>query len=363
MNDNQRTLTYLVVAAVAVVIAWEPWGRRASSTAPVEKTGKLFDSFEDPLAATSMRIIKYDEETGTLRTFQVAKSNGVWSIPSHQNYPADAREHLAEAATALIDLTVLGTAGDKPGEHEMFGVLDPDGKDLSPGATGVGTRVTMKGKDDVVLADLIIGKEVKDTPALRDVRQPSRDQVYKVAVKTDKLSTKFGDWIEKDLLKLNAFDVRSVQLNDYSIVLAGNRLRPMRRSEIGLDYDDAKAGWKLAGMVEYEDGKPVATELAENEELSSEKLNQLKTALDDLQIVDVERKPKGLKGLQVIEAVAQDQQSLLGLAERVLSRPRPRRQPGNLFQGRRSHLPHEGRGRVCAAFWRNRRWRHREIRR
>ncbi len=126
-----------------------------------------------------------------------------------------------------------------------------------------------------------------------------------MAIKTDKLSTKFGDWIEKDLLKLDAFDVRTVQLNDYSIVLAGNRLRPMRRSEIGLDYDDTKAGWKLAGMVEYEDGKPVATELRKNEELSSQKLNQLKTtALDDLQIVDVERKPKGLKGLQVIEAQA-----------------------------------------------------------
>ncbi len=174
----------------------------------------------------------------------------------------------------------------------------------------------MKSADDKVLSDLIIGKEVKDRPELHYVRKPNRDQVYTVAVKTDKLSTKFGDWIEKDLLKLNAFDVRSVQLNDYSIVPVRGGLAQLRRSEMNLEYDDAKAAWKLGSMVEYEDGKPVAGELKDDEELNAEKLNALKTALDDLQIVDVERKPKGLKGLQFIEDVAKDQQSAQSLAER-----------------------------------------------
>jgi hypothetical protein len=316
VNDNQRTLTYVAVAALAVVIAWEPWNRRGAATSEETPTGKLFPKFDDPLAATSMRIVKYDEDTGAVRAFQVAQVKDLWSIPSHQNYPADAREHLAEAATAIIDLDILGLAGDRPGDHEMYGVLDPDAKDLSSGAVGVGTRVTMKGNKDDVLADLIIGKEVKDSPALRYVREPSRDQVYKVAVKTDKLSTKFGDWIEKDLLKLNAFDVRSVQLNDYSLKASGNGFTQVKRDEMTFDYDEAKSAWKLANMVEYDEGQPVRGELKEDEEINSEKLNALKTALDDLQIVDVERKPKELKGLQFIEQVANDRESIISLITR-----------------------------------------------
>ena len=37
-----------------------------------------------------------------------------------------------------------------------------------------------------------------------------------------------------------------------------------------------------------------STKLADDEELNTEKLNALKTALDDLKIVDVDRKPAGL---------------------------------------------------------------------
>ncbi len=115
-----------------------------------------------------------------------------------------------------MDLDILDVASTKPGEHELYGVLDPDPKTVGPGSTGIGTRVTMKDGKDNVLADLIIGKADKDQPQWRYVRKADRDQVYKVVVQTDKLSTKFGDWIEKDLLKLNPLDILSVQLNDYS---------------------------------------------------------------------------------------------------------------------------------------------------
>ncbi len=245
MNDNQRTVAYIAVAALAVFVAAEPWGRRNVLPSHVEETGKLFPDFKDPRAASSMTIVKYDDATGALHPFQVARVGGVWSIPSHQNYPADATQHLAQAATTLMDLDILGIASTRPGDHELYGVLDPDPKTVGPGSVGIGTRVTMKDAKDNVLADLIIGKADKDQPAVRYVRKADRDQVYKVVIQTDKLSTKFGDWIEKDLLKLNPLDILSVQLNDYSSdasVSAQGQLRVGRdrRSEIVLDYDDAK---------------------------------------------------------------------------------------------------------------------------
>ena len=188
----------------------------ASDNVPAEVGSKLFPKFDSPLAAKSLEIISYDEATATISDFKVAQVNGVWSIPSHSNYPADAREHMAQAATSLWDLEILGISSTSPGDQELYGVIAPDPTKLRPGMSGVGRRVTLKDDKDNVLADLVIGNEVKDQPTLRYVRVADRDQICRVAIRTDKLSTKFEDWIEKDLLKLNAFDVRQVELNDYS---------------------------------------------------------------------------------------------------------------------------------------------------
>ena len=51
------------------------------------------------------------------------------------------------------------------------------------------------------------------------VREANRDVVYVIEVDPTKLSTNFEDWIEKDLLKLNALDIQQVQINDYSAEL------------------------------------------------------------------------------------------------------------------------------------------------
>ena len=126
-----------------------------------------------------------------------------------------------------MDLKILSVVSSNTGDRELYGVVTPDASKLQPGAKGVGTRVTLKGDKDALLADLVIGKAVKDQPNQHYVRRAERDQIYTVIVKTDKFSTKFEDWIEKDLLKLNAFDVREVQLNDYSAnVVAGGDGRP-----------------------------------------------------------------------------------------------------------------------------------------
>src|SRR5262249_10077368 len=59
------------------------------------------------------------------------------------------------------------------------------------------------------------------------------------------------------------------------------------------------------------------TELAEGEELNTDKVNDLKTALDDLKIVDVQRKPPGLsRDLKTEEGIAIDAPTLLSLQSR-----------------------------------------------
>lgn len=323
-KETKKTLTYVLVAGMALLVAWEPWRPAPAATNVPEQVGqKLFPKFENPLSATSLEVVIFNEENATVRDFKVAQTNGVWSIPSHSNYPADAKEHMAKAATALMDLKILGLASDKPGDQKTYGVITPDPKDLKVGMTGVGTRVTIRDGADKVLADLVIGKPVKDAPQLRYVREAGRDAIYTVAVKTDEFSTKFGDWIEKDLLKLNAFDVREISLNDYStrsgVTPEGQfGLALEKRSEIDLGFDDAKSAWNLIELREFDpEGKATTVTLTADEQLDNEKLNAMKTALDDLQIVDVERKPAGLShDLKATEEFAKNREAFVSLQQR-----------------------------------------------
>ncbi len=319
MNQMQKTSVFLGIAVLAVILAIEPWRSLAKTSVEGKQVTKLFADFVDPAVAQSLQIIKFDETMAQLRQFSIQKENGQWVIPSHASYPADAREHMAAAAVSLMDLESLSMPSSSPGDFETYGVIDPDMKSLKVGSVGVGMRVTMKDVKDKVLADLIIGKEPKDQPELRYVRVADHDQVYVVKLKTDKLSTKFEDWIEKDLLKLNAFDIRQLELNDYSIEQelgadGSVLLSPNRRSKMKLAYDDEKAQWSLADFITYKKGSPVSAKLKDDEELNTEKLNGLKSALDDLQIVDVQRKPKGLsQDLRATEDFVNDREAAASL--------------------------------------------------
>ena len=132
--------------AVAVAVALLAWVSRPSLPVdePEDMVGQeLFAEFTDPLSATSLEILEFDEETASVRPFKVAQVADRWSIPSHENYPADAEDQLADVAAGLMGLAVLDTASDNPGDHELYGVVDPDPEKLGAGATGVGTRADL----------------------------------------------------------------------------------------------------------------------------------------------------------------------------------------------------------------------------
>lgn len=302
MKELNRTAIFVAIAVVLSVITYSTMPS-VEKQSPADMVGQsLFPDFEDPLEATSLKVVKFDKETATANTFEVAKIGTSWVIPSHNNYPADAENQLADVAAEWLDLEVLGVATDPEesgiesagirGLHQLYGVVDPDGEDTS-NADGVGTRVVMQDKSGKDLVRLIIGKEVEDQPGLRYVRVIGQDPVYTVSASTSKLSTKFQDWIEDDLLKLSSWDIRKVDIDDYSVDILQGFITP--RGQISLDYNDTgDPRWKLAVDRVYGKEGWVDKGLAENEELNTDTLNDLKSALDDLKIVDVRRKPEGL---------------------------------------------------------------------
>ena len=291
----------------------------------------LFPELSDAAKAASLEIVSFDEDTATLIPFKVVKAGGVWVLPAQQNYPADAQEQLAAAATELIDRPILDVVSTSPGDHELYGVIEPDAEKVQVGATGVGQLVEIRDASGNKLARFIVGKEDKRPGsaanpgrALRFVRKAGQDPVYRVEIDTGKFTTKFDDWIEKDLLKLSPWDIRRVTIDDSTSSFevdpgsGGLAVSQIRKSKIELAYDDREAKWSLVKLEEFSpQGEAKLKQLPDGEELASSRLNDLRNALGDLKIVDVARKPTGLSAdLKAKEAFTGDQEAVLSLAQR-----------------------------------------------
>ena len=329
----------------------------------------LYPQFTDPLSVTNMEIVEFDEQRGEVHPFQVAqvdvKGKTRWSIPSHDDYPADAKDQVASAAAGLMGLKILEMVSDNQGDQQEYGVVDPDPKVLKVGATGVGQRVIMKDKQGKELLALVIGKEVPGRPGLRYVRKVGQAPIYVVEVKTDKLSTKFEDFIERNLLGINSFDVKRLWIRDYSVDQLRQAL--VQRGETMIEYNDTgEPKWKLVEDRKFAmnkekpgEGQWVAVKMPADEELNTAKLDELKTALDDLKIVDVSRKPAGLSAdLKEAADFKPKNEAFVSLAEKgFFLTPLRRMAPWSCFQRGRNPRRHEGRRGVRPPLRRDRRQR------
>ncbi len=244
-------------------------------------------------------------------------------IPSYEGYPADAQDRLVNAATMFSDLAVINVVSEKESDHGTFGVLEPDAEKTQVGDEGVGTLVNVFGDTDEgksKVASLIIGKEVKGSDGQHYVRRPGKSRVYQVKIDPSQLSTKFEDWIETDLLKVNSWDVSSVTLRDYSMsarqTLQGYLVSEERRFD--LKTTDNNGTWELDYLTEYNaDNEPRGASLEAGEELQKERLDTLKNSLGELKIVDVEKKPKGLGAdLRADKSFTENMENIASLASR-----------------------------------------------
>ena len=203
------TVAFVVVACASIggAVAMRP-----VELAPptFEDTGEpLFEKFTDPNLAASLEVKSWDTEDARLSSFSVEFKDGVWVIPSHNNYPADGTERMGKAAASFIDVRKDIVRSNDPQDHAKFGVLDPE---TAESEEGRGQRVTIKDASGTSLVDIIVGEEVPDKPGFRFVRYPDKPRVYAVKITVD-ISTEFVDWIEKDLLKLDRDSVVEVVSN------------------------------------------------------------------------------------------------------------------------------------------------------
>ncbi len=200
-------------------------------------------------------------------------------------------------------------------------LLPPDADSVQAGDRGVGKLIVMKDTQGARLAEIVIGKEVKDQEGQHYVRRPNENAVYIVEIDPDKVSTKFEDWIKDDLLELNAWDVDQMEIHDYSVqppafTPQGLVVQYDQRFLMTVNWtEDSK--WELGELSEFRNNKLQPTEPLETEELNKEALDAMKSALDDLKIVDVARKPEGLRAdLSADKELSQDRATVESLMKR-----------------------------------------------
>ena len=166
MNEKKKTMYFAGAALLLALLAFATTPSRVTPNAFLDQGEEFFPEFKDPNTATSLEVINFNEETGEAVPFKVEFRDGRWTIPSHHDYPADGKERLAKTAAGVIGITKDDFRSDNVSDHELCGVIDP----LDETATtlsGRGKRVTIKGENDKILADFIVGKEIEGREGFR----------------------------------------------------------------------------------------------------------------------------------------------------------------------------------------------------
>jgi hypothetical protein len=276
MTEARKTATFAAVAFGLALLAWATAPRNATPDAFQDRGTSFFPGFTDPTMARSLEVVDFDAETATAHPFKVQVQNELWTIPSHYDYPSDGEERLAKTAAAIIALKKDNVATENVSDHERTGTLDPLDETL-PTLQGRGTRVTIKGDSDRILADVIIGKVLEGRPAFRYVRLAGQSRVYVAEVGDLDISTQFADWIDRDLLRIEWADVDQMIIRDYSLEKATQSVK-LRDTLFVQKVQEEPPAWTMRDM------RP-------GEEVDTFRVNLMVTSLDELSIIGVRPKP------------------------------------------------------------------------
>ncbi|QEF97541.1 Peptidyl-prolyl cis-trans isomerase Mip precursor [Stieleria maiorica] len=282
-SETRRTVLYAGVALLCLLATGAiELATRPAVIAEYGKVGQEFyPEFRDPTLASALNVAVIDPDQVESKQFSVRRTdNGQWVIPSHHNYPADAADQLARTAGSVIGIKRGAMVTRWQADHARYGVVNPKTDSLEVGQVdGVGKRLTLRGEDDSVLADYIIGKKVEDQTDQYYVRHPDEDEVYVATLNID-LSTKFADWIDTDLFDINSSDVVNVTLNDYQFdELKGT---VTERQVTSLRRESSVDDWQMEGIDQ------------ETEQVNRDAIRDTVNAIANLEIAGVRPKQTGL---------------------------------------------------------------------
>jgi hypothetical protein len=291
MKETPKTIIFAIAALLLCIIAAVTSPKKNIDALFVDLGSEFYPKFSDPLAATTLEVVGTDKQTGILLPFKVALKNGQWSIPSHNDYPADAKDKVAKLAANFVGITRDELRSELPSDHEVLEVVDP----AAQTPTGKGIRLTLKDDNGNILCDYILGKEVEGKYGWRYLRIPNQPKTFAVKMSID-LSTKFSDWVETGLLDMKSDDARKLEVMNYSVTQG----QLVQKGQFALSKED-KGTWTTKETI------PPGKQLAQG------KIGEVITELSDLKIASVRLKPDSLVQLLSGKSKQLTQESQLSL--------------------------------------------------
>jgi hypothetical protein len=283
------TLGLAALAGALVAVTYATRARPVTALAEAEQGTALTPLLTDPLAVKSLEVIGFDEQSARARGFKVEfdQAAGRWVIPSAFNYPVEATQTMATAASGFVNLLRERVVTDRPEEHQRLGVLDPSDESVS-GTSGRGTRVTLRDGAGKVLADLILGLGVKeDGPGAstrKYVRETGRNRVYVTSAQMA-LSTRLVDWLNADLVNVPSEEVRGLEIVRYRIDESTGKVKDFSRLELTRAAAGG-AGWTLVS-------EPGGS-LGPGQSVDAARVEAALAALRETKVVGVRPKPANL---------------------------------------------------------------------
>ena len=214
MKELSKTITFFIIAILSCALAY--------ILAPQEKKDdadqlgqEFFVDFQNPLNAKSLEVFTFNENTGGSEAFKVEFVDGRWIIPSHENYPADAKEKMEVLANAFIGLKREEIRSESAADQASMSLIDPTDQTVGS-ITGRGSKVIIKGEDGQLLCQYIVGKKVPRKQGYRYLRLPGQAQSYVVSLDTE-LSTEFRDWVNPAIWTFSDRAIDSIVVKDYSV--------------------------------------------------------------------------------------------------------------------------------------------------
>jgi len=219
------TIVLAILFAITFVFAWI--GRGGEADAGPERIGpRVFgpqvgedygEIADVARRARGLHMTTWSGARQEAENLKIVFEDGRWIIPSHYDYPADGGEKVGEVAGRMLGIEKGRLVSDDPTRHGELGVVDPRGGETLADDDEFGRRITLLDAQGEAIVDLVIGDQVPAGGAnLRFVREAGAREVYTAEVEADP-STAFVDWVERDLLKVEAGKVRELDIDPHRV--------------------------------------------------------------------------------------------------------------------------------------------------
>lgn len=295
-NDTLKTFVFLLIALLTLIPAIYlslPEKDTFSADQMVEQI--LFPELKGVLDISALSICQA-EKNGQLQRLEIKKVNGQWILSSFSGYPANAQNRMVEVVSALTDLHVLRVVGEDAAVRLQCGVMDPeDSQNSEPEERG--KRIVIRNQKDQILLDMILGREVEAGSGKYYVRRSGQNPVYVVEMDPSRISARFIDWIETDLLKVQPSDIASLYALDCSLDLRSEGESPAfsHRGQFMLAQHYLEdPDWTVAFNQRMFGNGLRDVGVPSGKTLDLDFLRHVSQALSDMRISSVQRKPSGI---------------------------------------------------------------------